>query len=328
MTPQESNGPRHEVPEAGDPLLVRPFILREQDTSDTVATWPSAQTWPPASVTGPREILSHRADRRSPPPGASAPSRRRRTFVLAAAGAVAVIGLAAAGYGLVQPGADDDDVPIPSGALPPVASPSPGDTPAAPPVAPTGTGTTAPATGRAPAGASASASATGSAAADGPLSAGAVPTSAPGPGAITTDGPAKQLPGLVAALSPAPVAARVGTIAGAGNLCLDLNGGVPVDDNHIQVFTCNGSFAQRWTLATDGTLRVVGRCAQVTADTTVHIIGCDDRSQAQWRVTGGDTLVNVATGECLTDPGGGARSGAGVRVTACAGAGSQRWNLP
>jgi hypothetical protein len=147
-------------------------------------------------------------------------------------------------------------------------------------------------------------------------------------GATTTAAPAPQPPGLVAALSPAPAAARVGTIAGAGNLCLDLNGGVPADDNHVQVFTCNGSIAQRWTLATDGTLQVVGKCAQVTADTTVHIIGCDGRSQSQWRAGAGDTLVNVATGQCLTDPEAGARSGAGVRVTPCAATADQRWSLP
>jgi len=318
MTPQEANGPRHEVGGDSDPLLVRPFILREQDTSANLTAWPSAETWPSASLTGTREILSHRADKRTPPTGSSAPARRRRMFLLAGAGAVAVIGLAAAGYGMLQP-APGDDVPIPSGALPPLVSPSSGDSLAAAAAAPPAR-SSATATGRPRAEATPSTAA--------PPTAGATTTAAPVTGATTTVAPAPQPPGLVAALSPAPAAAQVGTIAGGGNLCLDLNGGVPVDDNHVQVFACNGTAAQRWTLATDGTLQVVGKCAQVTGDATVHIIGCDDRAQSQWRAGAESTLVNVATGQCLTDPESGTRSGAGVRVTTCVVAGNQRWALP
>jgi hypothetical protein len=323
MTPQEPNGPRHEFAEDSDPLLVRPFVLREPDTSGTSATmpvWPSAETWPSVSLTGTHEVLSHRADKREQLSGAPAPARRRRTFVLAGVGAVAVIGLASAGYGMLRPQAGDD-VPIPSGALPPQESPSPGDTPAgaAAPGARTRATATATATGRA--------SAKASPPATGRTSPAAVATTPAtiAPDAATTIAPAP--PAMVAGLAP-PAAARVGTIAGNGNLCLDLNGGVPVDDNHVQVFTCNGSGAQRWTLAIDGTLQVVGKCAQVTGDSTVHIIGCDGRAQSQWRADAGGTLVNVATGQCLTDPESGARSGAGVRVTPCAATGNQRWALP
>jgi hypothetical protein len=216
---------------------------------------------------------------------------------------------------MLQPAPGDDDVPIPSGALPPL---SPSGEPAAAPGSPAAR-SASPTPGRT------RAKATPPTAAPTSPAAGATTTPAPVTGATKTAAP--DPPGLVA-LSPAPSAARVGTIAGDGNLCLDLNGGVPIDDNHVQVFACNGGVAQRWTLATDGTLQVVGKCAQVTADSTVHIIGCDDRPQAQWRVNAGTTLVNVATGQCLTDPEAGARSGAGVRVTACAGSGNQRWTLP
>ena len=120
----------------------------------------------------------------------------------------------------------------------------------------------------------------------------------------------------------------MGVIRAGGNLCLDLNGGVPADGNHVQVFDCNNTVAQRWTLAADGTLRVVGRCAQVTADATVHIIGCDTRSAAQWRAGPDRTLVNLATSTCLTDPANGTRPATGVLVAACTGAPNQQWTLP
>lgn len=126
----------------------------------------------------------------------------------------------------------------------------------------------------------------------------------------------------------APAVARSGALVGAGSLCLDLNGGVPVDGNHVQVFTCNGTDAQRWTVATDGTLRVVGKCAAPVADGTVHITGCGGGSAGQWRQGKSRSLVNVGTGQCLTDPRGGAQSGSGVQVSACTGAAGQQWTLP
>jgi hypothetical protein len=129
---------------------------------------------------------------------------------------------------------------------------------------------------------------------------------------------------LVAPAEP-PAAARVGPITGVGGLCLDLNGGVPVDDNHIQVFLCNGTAAQSWTLAPDGTLQVTGKCAQVVGDATVHIIGCDSRAEAQWRAGDDGSLINVATGGCLT---GSARAFTAVRLTACENVAAQEWDLP
>jgi hypothetical protein len=126
----------------------------------------------------------------------------------------------------------------------------------------------------------------------------------------------------------APPVDRVGRIHGPGGLCLDLNGGVPTEGNHIQVFTCNDSPAQVWSLAADGTLRVVGRCAVAADDGTVRIRGCDGRRSAQWRAGRDRALVNLAAGDCLTDPGTGTRSGTGVRIEDCSGAERQRWELP
>jgi hypothetical protein len=125
----------------------------------------------------------------------------------------------------------------------------------------------------------------------------------------------------------APAVARTGTVRGQNGLCLDLNGGVPVADNHVQVFTCNQTVAQTWTLATDGTLRVVGMCALVVGDNTVHIVACDGRTTAQWRVAN-STLINASDGKCLTDPSAGRQSGAGVVLTICGGSAAQRWSLP
>jgi len=122
-----------------------------------------------------------------------------------------------------------------------------------------------------------------------------------------------------------PEAARVGTITADNGLCLDLNGGVPVDDNHVQVYACNDTPAQRWTLAPDGTLQVVGKCAEVTDENTVHIAGCDSGDDAQWRAGPDDTLVNVATDACLT---GADKPSTAVTVKECTAGDGQEWTIP
>jgi hypothetical protein len=119
----------------------------------------------------------------------------------------------------------------------------------------------------------------------------------------------------------------VGVIRGQNGLCLDLNGAIAVDGNHVQVYDCNSTVAQTWTLATDGTLRVQGKCALAVGDNTVEIVSCDGRTPAQWRISN-QRLINVATNTCLTDPSAGRRSATGVTVSICTGSAGQRWSLP
>jgi ricin-type beta-trefoil lectin protein len=322
-----------------DPLLVRPFLLHDSGALDDT---PSTQTWPSAT----REVRSHRVLTGAPLTGRPRPAAKspypRRFLVVTATGVAVLAAVTAAGYAALGPGfrpsvsAALPGTPLPAVTGPPTTVPSPSSaqtTGTSPRAAvsssvrrsgPSATRTTtaapsagAPASSGPPAGAGVTASA------GVPTSAGVStsPTTGDGDGQVTV-GPAPP-----AGLAPSPTADRTGTIGGRNNLCLDLNGGVPVDDNHVQVFDCNGTDAQRWTLAADGTLRVVGKCALVVGDGTVHIVSCDGRTTARWRIAG-RTLVNAANARCLTDPAAGTRAGAGVTVTRCSGSAEQSWNLP
>jgi hypothetical protein len=304
---------RDDAADDGDPLLVRPYVAAGPADSGT--------TWPAAAAKASGRAPAHRVPAPIALPGAAvapAGKGRRRVLILAGAGVAAVVALATAGYAAFGP---DDAGTRRAGA--PVADPlpSPTDSISAPAV---------PGTALSPGGAGESAVAPAGA----PSPAGhatppprTVSTTPPKPGTTTTS--ARTAPRSPAAtLSPVPAADRVGTIVGAGNLCLDLDGAVPFDGNVIQVFVCNGSGAQSWTLAADGTLRVLGKCAQVTADATVHIIGCDLRASAQWRAGRNRALVNVGTNQCLADPQNGTRSGTAVLVAACTGAANEQWTLP
>ncbi|GAA3953517.1 hypothetical protein Aau02nite_74730 [Amorphoplanes auranticolor] len=297
-----------------DPLLVRPYLRDEPGGTPPHA---SGQTWPEAAAETAAETAADPvpppAPEASPPELAPAPPARRAwrhrpLLVLSLVVVLVVAGVAGLVWALLpEPGprtALPVDVPLPS-----IAVPEPTPATADPPPAVTSR-TTAPTRSRS------SSSPTASSA---PASAATTRTT-PSRAATTTSPPTDRL-------APPP-ADRVGRIHGLGGLCLDLNGAIAVDGNHIQVFTCNETAAQVWTVATDGTLRVVGRCAVAAGDGTVRLAGCDGRRSGQWQAGQDRTLVNLAGGGCLTDPGSGSRSGAGVRIESCAGADRQRWQLP
>ncbi|MCY1144572.1 ricin-type beta-trefoil lectin domain protein [Actinoplanes sp. Pm04-4] len=331
-----------------DPLLVRPFVLRDSGTLDddeSHQTWPAANTSEaraeqgPNNADAPTAILHLPFRRKHAAPGRAGNGHRRRVFVLAATAAAVVLGATAAGYAAFR----DDVRPavttgLPGGPLPAATAPLP--TSAAGSPAPGTSAVTDPGTGRPAApgtGTKATTAPTGTASSS-------ATTTAPGSGATTSPSPGEPI-SLVpsptggggattaptkapAGVAPQPPASdRVGVIRGQNNLCLDLNGAVAVDGNHVQVYDCNNSIAQSWTLATDGTLRVQGKCALAVGDNTVEIVGCDGRTPAQWRVSN-QRLINAATGTCLTDPSSGRNSGTGVTVTPCTGSANQRWSLP
>ncbi|MFI5890353.1 ricin-type beta-trefoil lectin domain protein [Actinoplanes sp. NPDC051513] len=301
--------------EERDPLLVRPYLLGDTGAPDGDQ---STQTWPSATT---REVRSHRSLEGADDPtailtlpeaGRAARNGRRRLLVVAAACVVVLLGATAAGVAALRSGGRPSvsaalpDAPVPalSGLVPP--------SPAAPPVAASSSSSPSlrkPASRRATTTAAAGTAASSSAAA---------PGTTPATGKTTTP---------PAALAPATPQGRTGTIRGQNGLCLDLNGAVTADFNHVQVFGCNNTDAQRWTLATDGTLRVLGMCALVVGDDSVRITGCDGRTTARWRVSG-QLLINAAGNECLTDPSSGTAAGTPVKVADCNGRANQRWSLP
>jgi hypothetical protein len=296
--------------EQRDPLLVRPYLLAD---SGAVRDDPSPQTWPSATT---REVRSQRAL-----DGADAPTAiltlktgRRRVLVLAGAGTVVMLAAAAAGFAAFHADMRPASLPdLPGEALPAVAGPSSSAAVAGPaPVSlpPRHGGPAATVT-------SAGSASTSTAV---PLSS----ASASAAGDIITAETASSEPELAA---PEPPAGRTGTIRGQNSLCLDLTGGVAADNTQVQMSGCAGTATQTWTLATDGTLQVEGKCALLAGDSSVHVYGCDSRGSAQWQASG-QLLINAAGTACLTDPSGGSRPGTRVTVVACTGSAQQRWSLP
>ncbi|EDY67128.2 glycosyl hydrolase, partial [Streptomyces pristinaespiralis ATCC 25486] len=56
-----------------------------------------------------------------------------------------------------------------------------------------------------------------------------------------------------------------GALVGLGGKCLDVAGGSSADGTAVQLWDCNGSAAQRWTLRSDGSVQALGKCLDVTS---------------------------------------------------------------
>jgi len=127
-------------------------------------------------------------------------------------------------------------------------------------------------------------------------------------------------------------AAPTGPITGYEGLCLDDRSASTALYNPIQVYTCNGTGAQQWTVESNGTLEVLGMCLDVdgagTANgTLVDLYTCNGTGAQDWVPQSDGELVNPNSGKCLDDTGYGG-SGTQVQIWACADTSNQQWALP
>ena len=129
-----------------------------------------------------------------------------------------------------------------------------------------------------------------------------------------------------------PPPGSTGPITGYEGLCLDDRSASTADFNPIQVYTCNGTNAQSWTVNSNGTLTVLGNCLDVagagTANgTLVDLYPCNGTGAQSWVHESNGELVNTNSGKCLDDTGFGG-SGTQVQIWACADSSNQQWNVP
>ncbi len=126
---------------------------------------------------------------------------------------------------------------------------------------------------------------------------------------------------------------RVGAITGIAGKCVDVAGASTANGAAVQLYACNGTNAQRWTVATDGTLRALGKCADVTGASTangtkVQLWDCNGTGAQAWQAQTGGTLRNPASGRCLDATGNSSADGTRLQIWDCAGGPNQQWRLP
>jgi GH25 family lysozyme M1 (1,4-beta-N-acetylmuramidase) len=99
-----------------------------------------------------------------------------------------------------------------------------------------------------------------------------------------------------------------------------------------ELWSCNGSAPQRWTVAADRTLRSHGKCLSVSGSAAVNgarvvLAACSGDASQHWVVGTGGRLVNGAAGKCLAGSPGG-RNGSRAWISSCTGNVRQMWALP
>jgi Ricin-type beta-trefoil lectin domain len=153
--------------------------------------------------------------------------------------------------------------------------------------------------------------------------------------ALATLGAFALLAAPTIALAPAASADTAGPITGLAGKCLDVAGSGTANGTAVQLYGCNGTGAQRWTVASDGTVRALGKCLDVNggvnADgTKVQLWDCMSGNQhQQWRYSSSTKdLVNPDTGKCLDVTGWGTADGTRIQIWTCNGKGNQDWTLP
>jgi chitinase len=123
-----------------------------------------------------------------------------------------------------------------------------------------------------------------------------------------------------------------GAITGYQGLCLDDRSASTANYNPVQVYNCNNTSAQQWTVASGNTLQVLGSCLDVDAagttdGTTVDLYTCNGTGAQVWEPQSDGALLNPASGKCLDDTGYGG-SGTQVQIWDCTGNANQAWTLP
>ncbi|ADJ50076.1 chitinase [Amycolatopsis mediterranei S699] len=143
--------------------------------------------------------------------------------------------------------------------------------------------------------------------------------------------------GLLAAsamvLLPGAAQAATGPITGLGGKCVDVAGASNANGTAVQLYDCNGTNAQQWTVGSDGSLQALGKCLDVTSagtanGTTVQLWDCNGSSAQKWTANAAKNLVGTGSGKCLDATGNSSANGTRLQIWTCASTANQQWTLP
>ncbi|MFF2519271.1 lectin [Streptomyces sp. NPDC058086] len=130
-----------------------------------------------------------------------------------------------------------------------------------------------------------------------------------------------------------PAQTTTGTITGLAGKCLDAAQASSADGTPVQLYDCNGTTTQQWTIGTDGTIRALGKCLDVTDDSTadgaeVQLWTCTGGANQKWTVNAAHDIVNPQADKCLDVTDYQSANGTPAQIWSCSGGANQKWNAP
>jgi hypothetical protein len=126
---------------------------------------------------------------------------------------------------------------------------------------------------------------------------------------------------------------RTGRITGLAGKCVDVAAASSANGTAVQLYTCNGTNAQNWTVVSDGTLRALGKCMDVTSAGTangakIQLWDCNGSGAQVWQAQSNGTLRNPNSNKCLDVTGNVSTDGTRLQIWDCFAGANQRWILP
>jgi glucosylceramidase len=124
-----------------------------------------------------------------------------------------------------------------------------------------------------------------------------------------------------------------GAFVGLAGKCLDVAGASSANGTAVQLYDCNGTGAQQWTVKADGSIQALGKCLDVSGGSTadgakVQLYDCNGTGAQRWSYNSstGD-VVNSAANKCLDVTDNSSANGARAQIWSCTGAANQKWRL-
>jgi beta-glucanase (GH16 family) len=119
-------------------------------------------------------------------------------------------------------------------------------------------------------------------------------------------------------------------ITGYGGKCVDVAGANPANGTQVQLYDCNGTAAQQWSVS-GSSLRALGKCMDVAGansanGTKVQLYDCNGTAAQQWTRPGDGTIR--ALGKCLDATGVSSANGTPLQIWDCSGGANQKWSGP
>ena len=122
-------------------------------------------------------------------------------------------------------------------------------------------------------------------------------------------------------------------VGGLSGKCLSVTGASAANGALAEIYTCNGSASENWTVNPNGTIvgAPSGKCLEVVGGSTanyaqVDITTCTGAANQQWTVNSGSTIVGAQSGKCLSVTGASTTNGAVADIYTCNGSSSETWS--
>ncbi|HEY7145156.1 MAG TPA: ricin-type beta-trefoil lectin domain protein [Streptosporangiaceae bacterium] len=122
-------------------------------------------------------------------------------------------------------------------------------------------------------------------------------------------------------------------ISSDNEMCLDDSNNSTTTGAKVDIFVCNGTAGQKWTIEPDGTIQDHGLCVEpqggaTASGTLVTLDTCTGATSQVWTPGSSFSLLNKAANLCLADPKSSLTKGTQLIISSCTGGSNLQWRLP